>query len=223
MEAPVGIISATPMPIGFGSSTPEPMILHVAASGIEGDPDTSLNFDLFNIAMTAALVGQTFTLAPAPLLERFGRFMTNGRQGNLVFEMRNSSGASGGRHSRKTNFSPGSVNGIDLKGFVIEGCELRIDDYKELGQGADGFYMTDGQVTLTIHGWTATEASRAALTQIILFGITQDAGGIVIRPGSGPVPVGPWGWRSLTADDQQILTDMAIRQVTRLLTRLPEE
>jgi hypothetical protein len=213
----MGIISETPEPLGFGSSTPGPFILHVAASGIEGDPDPSHFFDLFTVTGSNALTGQTFTLGSGPLLERFAGFMTNGLQGDLVFELRDSEGGSGGRFSRKINFSPGSLNGIDLQGFIIDGCDLRIDDYEDLGQQPDGAFRARGDVTFIIRGWSAIQATRAALTQIILFGVSQDAGGIVVRPGTGPVPVGPWGWTSLSTADQQTLIDMALRQVTRLL------
>ena len=120
------ILSKTPEPIGFGSSTPPPFILQVAASGIEGDPDPSHNFDLFNITMSNALNGQTFTLESGPLFERFTRFMTDGRQADLAFLLRDSAGGSGGIFSRKINFSPGSPNGVEPAG--IDHRRMRPDD-----------------------------------------------------------------------------------------------
>ena len=105
--------------------------------------------------------------------------------------------------------------------MIIEGCDLTILDYEDLGQQPNGSFDARGEVIFTIRGWNPIEATRAALTQIILFGVTQDAGGVVVRPGSGPIPVGPWGWESLSPADQQTLVDMAVRQATRLMTRMP--
>jgi hypothetical protein len=187
------------------------------------DDDPTHNFDIFDLTASDALTGQTFTLDSGPLFQNFARFMTDGREGDLVFELR-SGGGSGGYFSRKSNFAPGSLNGVDLQGFIIDGCDLRIDYYEDLGQRPSGLYWSRTNFTLTIRGWTAAalQATRAALTQIILFG-TEDPCGVAGCPGSGPVSEGPWGWTSLSPADQEALTALALRQATKLLTRLPDE
>src|SRR5690606_36408275 len=39
------------------------------------------------------------------------------------------------------------------------------------------------------------DASRWSIVVRILFGVDDDAGGVVIVPGKGPVPIDPWTWR----------------------------
>ena len=99
------IISATPERLDSGSLSPPPFN-RTRRIGNRGRPDPSRNFDLFSLTASSALNGQTFTL-DAELAARFAGFMTNGIQGNLVFEMRDSAGGSAGLHSRKIDFSPG--------------------------------------------------------------------------------------------------------------------
>ena len=99
---------------------------------------------------------------------------------------------------------------------------LRVDSYEDLGQQPNGIFSVRSTVTFFIRGLNPTQATRAALTEIILFGVSQDACGVVIRPCPCPIPIGLWGWTSLPAADQQTLINMAERQVTRLLLGEPE-
>jgi hypothetical protein len=52
----------------------------------------------------------------------------------------------------------------------------------------------------------------------ILFGVIQDGGGIVIKPGSGPIPIDPWGpLRHLTPAKRDILAGLAATELAELL------
>jgi hypothetical protein len=52
----------------------------------------------------------------------------------------------------------------------------------------------------------------------ILFGVIQDGGGIVIKPGTGPIPIDPWGpLRHLTPPKRDVLTGLATTELAELL------
>lgn len=54
---------------------------------------------------------------------------------------------------------------------------------------------------------------------MILFGVIQDGGGIVIKPGSGPIPIDPWGpLFQMSEDKRNVLAALAITEVAELLT-----
>lgn len=52
----------------------------------------------------------------------------------------------------------------------------------------------------------------------ILFGVISDGGGVVIKPGSGPIPIDPWGpLKRLTAEKRDILVGLATTELGGLL------
>ena len=52
----------------------------------------------------------------------------------------------------------------------------------------------------------------------ILFGVIQDGGGIVIKPGTGPIPIDPWGpLRHLTPAKRDVLAGLATTELAELL------
>jgi subtilisin family serine protease len=60
---------------------------------------------------------------------------------------------------------------------------------------------------------------RWAAVVWILFGVIQDGGGIVIKPGSGPIPIDPWGpLNLLAADKRDVLAALAMTELAELLT-----
>lgn len=59
---------------------------------------------------------------------------------------------------------------------------------------------------------------RWMLALQILFGITQDGGGLGWVPGRGPIPVGPWGpLESLAPDKRDILVGLAMTELAGML------
>jgi len=57
---------------------------------------------------------------------------------------------------------------------------------------------------------------RWALSIQILFGVTQDGGGMGIRPGGGPVPIGPWDPLRLSAAKRDVILGLAITELAAL-------
>ena len=52
----------------------------------------------------------------------------------------------------------------------------------------------------------------------ILFGVTQDGGGVGIGPGGEPIPIDPWGpLRRLGAPQQDVLSALAVGELARLI------
>ncbi len=52
----------------------------------------------------------------------------------------------------------------------------------------------------------------------ILFGVIQDGGGIVIKPGTGPIPIDPWGpLRHLSPAKRDVLAGLATTELAELL------
>ena len=51
----------------------------------------------------------------------------------------------------------------------------------------------------------------------ILFGVIQDGGGIVIKPGSGPIPIDPWGPLRLAPAKRDVLAGLAATELAELL------
>ncbi len=60
---------------------------------------------------------------------------------------------------------------------------------------------------------------RWAIVVQILFGVTQDGGGVIFVPGKGPVPVGPWGPRveHLAVEKRDILVGLAVTELASML------
>jgi hypothetical protein len=54
-----------------------------------------------------------------------------------------------------------------------------------------------------------------AAVLLILFGVTQDGGGVVIKPGSGPTPIDPWG--PLSREQAEVMVGMAVTQLATLV------
>ena len=65
----------------------------------------------------------------------------------------------------------------------------------------------------------AIRDDRWRLVVQILFGVTQDGGGVIIIPGKGPVPVDPWGPRvaHLAAEKRDILVGLALTELSSLM------
>ena len=67
------------------------------------------------------------------------------------------------------------------------------------------------KVVLGGHRWEAVVR--------ILFGVTQDGGGVVIKPGGGPIPIDPWGplVGHLAAEKQDVLVGLAVTELSSML------
>ncbi len=65
----------------------------------------------------------------------------------------------------------------------------------------------------------ALDLRRWSAVVWILFGVIQDGGGIVIKPGSGPIPIDPWGplVPQIAAEKRDILVGLATTEVASLL------
>lgn len=62
------------------------------------------------------------------------------------------------------------------------------------------------------------DVSRWAAAVTILFGVTQDGGGLVITPGGKPIPIDPWGpLKRMSADKRNVLMNLAISEMTKSL------
>ncbi len=55
---------------------------------------------------------------------------------------------------------------------------------------------------------------------LILFGVIQDGGGVVIKPGGGPIPIDPWGPLNLgpSMHKRDVLAALAMTEMASLLT-----
>jgi peroxiredoxin len=63
------------------------------------------------------------------------------------------------------------------------------------------------------------DLSKWAAVMTILFGVTQDGGGLGIKPGGGPIPIDPWGpLVRLTAQKRDILLQLAISELAKGVT-----
>jgi subtilisin family serine protease len=52
----------------------------------------------------------------------------------------------------------------------------------------------------------------------VLFGVVQDAGGVVLPPGGPPRPVGPSGWEQLTPATRDVLLALAVTELAEGVT-----
>lgn len=64
------------------------------------------------------------------------------------------------------------------------------------------------------------DMTRWVAAVMILFGVVQDAGGVVIPlPGGRPIPIDPWGpLRRMSAEKKNVLMSLAIAEMTKSLT-----
>lgn len=59
-----------------------------------------------------------------------------------------------------------------------------------------------------------TDFSKWAAVMTILFGVTQDGGGLGITPGGKPIPIDPWGpFMRLSAEKKDVLLQLAISEM----------
>jgi subtilase family protein len=68
---------------------------------------------------------------------------------------------------------------------------------------------------------TRFNPDRWKLVAQILFGVDNDGGGVVIVPGQGPVPVGPWGplmMESISTEVRDVLAALAVHELAALST-----
>ena len=80
--------------------------------------------------------------------------------------------------------------------------------------------MPDLRAILEHEGWLpildVDDRWRAVVW--ILFGVTNDGGGVVIKPGVGPVPIDPWGpLKRMAAEKRDILVALAATELGGLL------
>jgi hypothetical protein len=63
------------------------------------------------------------------------------------------------------------------------------------------------------------DTSRWRAIIYILFGVIQDGGGVGWRPGSGPVPIDPWGpyFERLPAEKRDILVSLAVSELAGVI------
>lgn len=60
------------------------------------------------------------------------------------------------------------------------------------------------------------DISRWVAAATILFGVTQDGGGLVITPGGKPIPIDPWGpLVRMSVDKKNVLMNLAISEMTK--------
>ena len=55
------------------------------------------------------------------------------------------------------------------------------------------------------------------MVAIILFGVIQDGGGVVVVPGGPPIPEPPWGWEQLSPAIRNVLIGAAFSRLSALL------
>jgi peroxiredoxin len=64
-----------------------------------------------------------------------------------------------------------------------------------------------------------TDLSKWAAVMTILFGVTQDGGGLGVTPGGKPIPIDPWGpLMRLSAEKKDLLTELAISELAKGLS-----
>jgi hypothetical protein len=72
----------------------------------------------------------------------------------------------------------------------------------------------------TVSNWRMDERYWAAFVRI-LFGVTTDGGGVVWKPGVGPIPVDPWGPNFSHANGAARLIGLAAREMSKRAGRAP--
>jgi peroxiredoxin len=61
-----------------------------------------------------------------------------------------------------------------------------------------------------------TDLGKWAAVMTILFGVTQDGGGLGITPGGKPIPIDPWGpFMRLSAEKKELLLQLAISEMAK--------
>ncbi len=64
--------------------------------------------------------------------------------------------------------------------------------------------------------YPVVDISRWVAAVTILFGVTQDGGGLVITPGGKPIPIDPWGpLVRMSIDKKSVLMNLAISEMTK--------
>jgi len=94
-------------------------------SVVAGGPPWTGHFIIFEVRnVSSQSAGSTFTLDSGPIFQKTVDYLTNGQQGLISFIHWAASGF--GRW--KSDFN-GGYPAIDLRGFTIEGLDLRIDSH----------------------------------------------------------------------------------------------
>ena len=132
----MGIISASTIRIGLW---PQPHRLRLWATDSLWPSSTS-SFRIFDVNISPASVGSTFTLSSGPIFQQTVDFLTNGQVGGagpsaghlqragIGWILGNGGGAGGGQPKR---FFNGGYPTVDLRGCTIEGLDLRLDEFAE--------------------------------------------------------------------------------------------
>lgn len=65
----------------------------------------------------------------------------------------------------------------------------------------------------------AKDLSRWVAAVTIIFGVTQDGGGLGLSPGGKPIPIDPWGpLLRMSPDKKNVLMNLAISEMTKSVT-----
>jgi len=103
--------------------------------------------------------------------------------------------------------------------FVVDTEQIICDKHGGAGPPADALH--DHIYNMLIACGAAEpkplkSISKWAAVMTILFGVTQDGGGLGITPGGKPIPIDPWGpFMRLSAEKKDVLLQLAISEMAK--------
>src|SRR5262249_11069526 len=168
----MGIISITPLTEGLGPFSPSDEQEQQVFGGRFDDPGSVTIFEVHNLPQQ---VGSKFTLDSGPIFQQTVDYLTNGQEGPLDFQLRDTRGI-GGQGFSKRHFN-GGYPAVDLRGFTIEGLDLTVDSFRTVPdpEGPPTFLMSEVHITFVIRGefplwWRAWRHRFAVFVLGALFG-----------------------------------------------------
>ena len=113
----------------------------------------------------------------------------------------------GGLHDLNNALAP--AGGWVLNRATAINDQGQIAGYGQLAGQQRGFLLTPVRSPAD---WQLYE-----MVSIILFGVIQDGGGVVVVPGGPPIPEPPWGWEQLPPAIRNVLIGAAFSRLSGLL------
>jgi peroxiredoxin len=106
--------------------------------------------------------------------------------------------------------------------YVVNGEQKVCNSHVGVVQPADALYAELHNLLISCgssdKGIPVTDTAKWAAVVMILFGVTQDGGGLVLTPGGKPIPIDPWGpLLRMSPEKRNLLINLAISEMTRSL------
>lgn len=117
-----------------------------------------------------------------------------------------------------------AVNALlrDPSGWELLKATAINDDFEIVGTGVlnglrTGFYMSLPRMISFGHPSRPVPRDLALVSTILIGGVTQDGGGTAVFPPGLGVPIGPWGWSTLSAAQRDALIGLALNHAASVI------